>query len=367
MLKPIRVDVDVGAKKFGSVNADWNQNDPSANDYIKNRPCFIGDSLRESYLEQIVIPAIPPYYLTFSGNKQFSLEIGYGGANWDGTMEYSLDKVNWDVWDGSYTIECNSANKIYLRGINTTMCKDGMHTEFDTNFPDGTGIIDCSGNIEVLLDYNMVMNGGHPIMGENCFTGLFANNPCLRSAPSLPATTLSEYCYAMMFNNCTSLVEAPELPATRLAVGCYNAMFTNCTSLASAPQLPATILVDDCYEEMFAWCESLVNPPALPATTLGEYCYASMFFGCGSLTTLPSLPATSLASYCYDSMFYDCASIKLSETSTAEYTKPYRIPTIGTGSESTGSLHNMFIGTGGTFVDTPEINRTYYLWDSNTN
>ena len=39
----------------------------------------------------------------------------------------------------------------------------------------------------------------------------------------------------------------------------------------------------------------------------------------------------------------------------------YRIPTTDTGMTATDALTDMFTGTGGTFIGTPEINTTYYV------
>ena len=61
-------------------------------------------------------------------------------------------------------------------------------------------------------------------------------------------------------------------------------------------------------------------------------------------------------------MFSDCTSIKLSETQTGIYQKPYRIPIENTGNDfNPTAMTNMFAGTGGTFTGTPTINTTYYL------
>ena len=240
-----------------------------------------------------------------------------------------------------------------------------------------TTIVDAS-NLIVVNDFNSK---------SSCYQAMFGYCASLTAAPELPATTLSNYCYYFIFGECTSLTTAPALPATTLAQYCYYQMFEGCTSLATAPELPATTLADCCYQSMFQNCTSLTTPPALPATTLETQCYYNMFYGCTSLTTTPELPATTLAnscySYmfrscrslttppallvttltnsCYNRMFSDCTNIKLSETQTAPYSIPYRIPSEGTGTIGTSSLDDMFTNTGGTFKGTPTINKTYYL------
>lgn len=64
-------------------------------------------------------------------------------------------------------------------------------------------------------------------------------------------------------------------------------------------------------------------------------------------------------------MFSGCTSLKLSTTQTGEYTQEYRIPTTGTGATASIALADMFTDTGGTFIDTPSINTTYYLSTDN--
>ena len=89
---------------------------------------------------------------------------------------------------------------------------------------------------------------------------------------------------------------------------CYRFMFKDCTSLTQVPELPATILAFSCYAYMFSGCTSLTQAPELPATTLGKNCYQGMFSGCTSLTQAPELPATTLMENCYDTMFSGCTS-----------------------------------------------------------
>ena len=122
----------------------------------------------------------------------------------------------------------------------------------------------------------------------------------------------------------------------------------------------------NCYASMFQGCTNLMSAPSLPATTLADSCYFYMFMDCKNLTSAPSLPATTLADNCYFSMFQGCTNIKLSTTASGTYTKLYRIPKSGTGTTAEYALDNMFADTGGTFADTPEINTTYYLDESNT-
>ena len=337
-----------------------------------------------------VTDLIPPPYLSFLGNEDFTLKTYNTTKNWDGTLEYSTDKSTWNTWDG--TEISSSGSKLYLRGTgNTRITGNDNYYRFVFTGTD-TLKIACKGNIENLLDYETVSAGGHPTMISYCYRSMFYGCTSLTTAPelpatmlatgcyedmfygctsltttpALPATTLADYCYCYMFCGCTAITTAPALPATTLAGICYNSMFYGCTSLTTAPELPATTLAGNCYSYMFYGCTSLTTAPALPATTLAGNCYSNMFYGCTSLTTAPALPATTLVVFCYSNMFNGCTNIKLSTTQTEEYQTAYRIPTSGTGKTALKALQDMFANTGGTFTGTPEINTTYYLSTSNT-
>ena len=127
--------------------------------------------------------------------------------------------------------------------------------------------VDCTGDIRTLIDYE---NYADVSTAYAKFCKLFYLNKQLRTAPSLPATTLASYCYREMFSGCSSLTQAPALPATTLADHCYIQMFSDCTQLTQAP--------------------------ALPATTLANYCYGQMFFGCTALSSVTML-ATDISAY----------------------------------------------------------------------
>jgi hypothetical protein len=245
-----------------------------------------------------------PTYLTFQSTSSFTLKVYDNKKHWDGTLYYSTDTTTWNVWSGTTTLS-SVGNKLYLRGTGNTKITGYL----DTYKWVLTGSnIECIGNIENLLDWETVALGNHP--------------------------TMANYCYYYMFNGCTSLTTAPSLPATTLS--------------------------DYCYEGMFGRT-SLTTAPSLPATTLSLYCYSYMFRGCTSLTTAPSLPATTLSNYCYRYMFYECSSFKVSTSKTGSYQYAWRIPTSGTGTIKTDWNKNMLSSTGGTFKGDPSINTTYYV------
>ena len=307
---------------------------------------------------------VPPLdYLSFIGNEPFTLKTYNTKKNWEGNLEYSTDASNWRIWDGTEISSSN--NSLYLRGSENTKInkKSSPSGRFVFTGTDSLKI-SCTGNIENLLDCEIVNLGEHPTMDKSCFAYLFSGCTSLKTAPTLPATTLKTYCYQSMFSGCTSLKTAPTLPATTLVTSCYQSMFEGCTALTTAPSLLATTLKDYCYRSMFEGCTSLTTAPTLPASTIAQGCYKDMFNGCASLETLPELPATTLKTYCYKNMFEGCTRIRMSKTKTGEYTTPYRVPKSGTGTSASFALDNMFMNTGGSFASggngTPTINTTYY-------
>ena len=179
---------------------------------------------------------ISDFCIEFSSDESFTLSTDKKKKSWNGTLEYSNDKIVWTTWNGYTTLTSGSNNKIYIRGINNTVITGETYSTQDEEYVwypwslSGSNI-NCSGNIETLLDYLKVANGIHPSM--------------------------STYCYEYMFQNCTSLISVPELPATALAPYCYFGMFFGCTALTAVPALPATTITSMCYKMMFYGCTNI--------------------------------------------------------------------------------------------------------------
>jgi hypothetical protein len=309
---------------------------------------------------QIRPESLPDDYLCFelANGSSGTVTLRKSWTPTEVSLEYSYDKSIWTdytMWD---SLSLTIWQKIYMRNKSTTPTWFSRIDGHDYRFR-------FSGNISAGWDvtYLLCKYGTNTLTSSNCFINLFSYCRTLTTAPSLPATTLTDGCYAQMFDNCTSLTTAPSLPATTLATSCYLAMFYNCTGLTAAPSLPATTLANWCYTSMFFNCSSLTTLSSLPATTLTEGCYRYMFQWCTSLTMLPLLYATELVDSCYYAMFSGCSKIKLSETQTWEYQTPYRIPTTWTWTAATNSITDMFRHTWWTYT-LPLINTTYYT--SNT-
>ena len=270
-------------------------------------------------------------YLTFTGTADFKLTISFcEGA----TLQYATadpdEDESWKPVTSGTEIEVRDKPYVlYLRGSDNS---DKQLFSYDNHLSiESTGNVACSGNIMTLLDYNAPDQAQ---MGASCFSH--------------------------MFYNCKALTAAPALPATELAIWCYECMFMGCSSLTTAPELPAIKMKEFCYYDMFYDCSSLTAAPELPATTLAFSCYGNMFCNCSSLTAAPELRATTLVESCCSNMFNGCTGIRLSENLTYEYDVPYCIPSYGTETLNL-ALNDMFKGTGGTFTDTPEPGKTYYM------
>lgn len=169
-------------------------------------------------------------YLTFASAEPFTIAVNNATKNWDGVLEYSTDTASWTEWDGTTVIasaEHGGEQKIYMRGVGNTKITGTLKAGWVLT---GSGVR-CVGNIENLLDWEIVEKGEHPQMATQCYAELFSGWTGLTSAPQLPATTMTYGCYAQMFYKCTNLVTIPSLPATDLEGECYYEMFYGCTSL----------------------------------------------------------------------------------------------------------------------------------------
>lgn len=191
------------------VSTESEMNELLTNGEIGGIYKYIGETT-ETYTngELYILEEAESYYLTFTSNSPFSLTSSYGYFQNDGIIQYSIDAINWNNVDfNSDTINSSDAGVLYLRGIGNTVITgiDEDNGDSDMFVFNADDYIYCSGNIETLLDYETVMRGEHPPMGDYCFARLFAGNTNLITAPELPATTLADYCYVSMFNGCTNI------------------------------------------------------------------------------------------------------------------------------------------------------------------
>lgn len=150
-----------------------------------------------------------------------------------GKVEGSFDEVEWRQITSNDTIQStldpqNSGLQVfYICGtgnINISRLFLGLDAE---------NLVDCSGYIESVLDWETVALEKRTIIkSEYCFQGLFSALPALRSAPSiLRSTILGNFCCSAMFANCENLETLPKLFEKNIPEGAYMSMFEGCSKI----------------------------------------------------------------------------------------------------------------------------------------
>ena len=346
------------------VQPDWNQNDETAADFVKNRPFYMGDLV---LVEESTVP--------------FTEDNGLYGTNFPSTFEATVGETYTVTWDDTvYECICVSDSVGPVIG-NLSIVGDGSDSgePFFMGIMNGERIqiltadtsashtISISATVapvvkidekylpDTLLSFKPAGKSYLTFSSPNSFTlavadstkhwngnlEYFASNKTWTiwdgtSALSAVADDGEYFLYLRGAGNTVitgaglnhkwiltgtdikcignienlldyATVESGAHPI--MANYCYSSMFASCTALTQAPTLPATTLANYCYYYMFSGCTSLAQAPALPATTLAEGCYKNMFQGCTSLAQAPALPATTLAEDCYYYMFSGCTSL----------------------------------------------------------
>lgn len=251
-------------------------------------------------------------YFTFSSPNSFTVAAT---KKWNGTLEYSTDTYNWTEWDGS---ELTSVKRedgkyaLYFSGTGNTVITGSSKQPWSIS---NKNVSCANSNIETLLDWETVSNGGHPSMGAYAFASMFFECSALSVGPALLSPVVSNYCYDSMFGKCSSLKGiTSQLPAQTASMGCYMRMFSNCTNLIGVPKINATLLYTACCAYMFS----------------------------------------------------GCTKVKISSRRTSGYNMPYLLPNGLNGTISGGNQFiYMFAGTGGTFTGNPVVNTRYYIGDDN--
>jgi len=180
----------------------------------------------------------PMYFEAVQANSTVSLMSTLATAP---NLEYSTDGVTWQEWqhttsDDTHTFDTLTltavGDRVYLRGDNQNGFFDLENER--VSFFSMTGKIAAHGNAQSLVDGDTptLVAKTMPFFSDSLITE--QPNSVLVSAPSLPATTLTDMCYGGMFSNCTGLTKAPSLPATTLTFMCYGRMFSDCTFAMSS-------------------------------------------------------------------------------------------------------------------------------------
>lgn len=175
-------------------------------------------------------PVGPDYfYIESLGDGNTVSVVNQGNGNTDNvtpTLEYSTDKNTWNTitfdWtNGEHTTELpvklNTGGKMYFRNDTRLFSNsDSKYISFSSSVSSNVG-----GDIRTLSNYLDVNSETKP--QTSMFYYLFYNNKKIIDASNLRLsyTTLAEFCYHSMFYGCGGLTTAPTLPATSLTNGCY--------------------------------------------------------------------------------------------------------------------------------------------------
>ena len=348
---------------------DWNQNDATASDYIKNRPFYTGDLVKTVLVEESTVSFTNAHANLYRGAISTTIELAAGETyevSWDGAVyECVCESVSGFAVIGNMSIIGAGADTGEPFAISPLT--DNHGTEIYTLDTSASHAISISSMVapvvkidekylpDALLSFKPAGKSYLTFSSPNSFTlkvkdstkhwdgtlEYFASDKTwtvwdganalsavayygeyvlyLRGTGNTIITGRDYSCNWVLtgtdikcIGNIENLLDYATVESgghPTMAPYCYQNMFDTCTSLTQAPALPATTLADHCYDRMFYACTSLTQAPALPATTLAASCYQNMFDTCTSLTQAPTLPATTLADSCYTYMFQNCTSL----------------------------------------------------------
>ena len=361
---------------FEQAQSDWNQNDETAVDYVKNRPFYTGNPVETVFFEESTLSFLDyGGVYGYEGPSSFIATVGETytiywdsiayecvGVNSQGLSYLGNQHIGFEGVDTGepflvamadnymviYTEDTSSSHIISIKGFPKEVAKiDTKYLPFMSK-PDGESyltfssknsfsIVTAGKSWDGALEYFTSDNTWATWDGTNVLSA--ATNGAeyvlyLRGIGNTVVTGDSYWNFRGSVSECIgnienlldyATVEAGEHPI--MADHCYYGMFRDCTSLTKAPELPATTLAVSCYDSMFTRCTSLTKAPELPATTLADRCYSYMFSECASLTKAPKLSATMLANYCCEHMFANCTSLtnapELPATTLANYCYQY--------------------------------------------
>ena len=346
------------------VQPDWNQNDETQPDYVKNRPFYIGNPVETILVEESTVTFEDDGGM-YMGQLEspFSATVGETyKVSWDGTtyecacVDYSGNTVIGNlsimgigsdtgepfvmaVTNGGFipiiTTDTASSHTFSISGMLPQVVKIDEKYLPDTLLsfkPDGISYLTFSSRNSFTLKVNNLTKHWDGTLeyfaSDETWTVWDGTSSLLAEANGSEYvlylrgtgnTVISNYTGWNLegsdiscIGNIETLLDYATVESGGhpvMAASCYSQMFQDCTNLTRAPELPATTLANSCYSFMFRGCISLTSAPELPATALANSCYQGMFHNCTSLTHAPALPATTLAETCYEDMFNGCTSL----------------------------------------------------------
>ena len=336
-------DIDIA-----NVQPDWNQNDETAADYIKNRPFYTGNPVETVLVEESTVA------FADSGNGFYAVQV-------QSTFVATVGEAYKVYWDGSaYECTCVAVSESPLLFIGN-LSIIGMGS--DTGEPFIIGVFNGEGIQIATTD----TSASHTFSVSGMLAPVVKIDPKYLPMP-IPfkpvdksyLTFSSPYIFTLKVNDATKHwdgileyfasdktwstwdgtsalsavyndgeyvlylrgtgntkitgLNADEVSDTYrwVLTGSDIACVGNIENLldyATVESGQHPMMAEACYGDMFYGCTSLTKAPALPATTLAIGCYFGMFQGCTSLSQAPALPATTLDTSCYALMFSGCTAL----------------------------------------------------------
>ena len=354
------------AKRSEGVQPDWNQNDDTQPDYVKNRPFYTGDPVETVLVEESTATFtennglyIAEFPSTFEATVGETYKVYWDGAAYECTcvLIKGLPSIGnpsiigggsdtgepfiMGVLNGErisiLTADTSASHTVSISGMVAPVVKidskylpmpipfkpvDKSYLTFSSPYRFTLEVNDATKHWDGTLEYFASDKTWSTWDGTTTLSAVYNDGEYVLYLRGTGNTVItgnsSDYRWVFTgfdiacIGNIENLLDYATVTYGEhptMAKYCYSRMFYGCTALIQAPALPATTLAMECYSNMFSGCTALTQAPALPATTLSLYCYASMFQGCTALTHAPTLPATTLAGSCYRYMFYGCTAL----------------------------------------------------------
>ena len=197
--------------------------------------------------------------------KNVSNEVGEFTINiyTRGTMEYSLDGVNWTSYDLTTkpSVSVNPNSNIYLRGTNF------INNAVNNSVINFTKDYTVGGNFMSLSNYSTMGSVTTIDSSNNTIQYAFKQQTHLVSAADLNfgnVTTIGQRGLYGIFEGCTSLTNVPDLSnVTTIGVYGLSNTFNNCTSLTTGPDLSnVTSIGSSCLDSALQNCYKLSTATA---------------------------------------------------------------------------------------------------------
>ena len=146
------MNVDTTGSSGGSVQPDWNQNNSTATDYIKNRPFYTGDPVETVFVEESTVSFSEHGGALYSAQIQSNFEATVGQTykvTWDGAV-YECACVNFNgapfIGNLSIAFGGSDTGEPFLMGIN-----NGSGIEIYTKDASASHTISISGSIAEVI------------------------------------------------------------------------------------------------------------------------------------------------------------------------------------------------------------------------